>query len=130
MKLENLQRAHKATGEINSTISVIVKSISDASEHMITNTEDIKILASESESSKDKMDNVINKMNESVKLTEKTVDDFIETDMKVKEMTVRIQEINSLVQQTGSSVEEISSASDHLHTITEKLNSKIDKFKV
>ena len=116
--------------EIQATINVIVQSITDASGQMNINSKKIQVLADVSSNVEVMINETLNIMHEAAASSEKTVNDFEDTSKLVDEISMDINDVNTIVASNARSVEEIASASDHLNSMTEKLNTKMEEFKV
>jgi len=124
------ERTQKSLIEIQSTINIIVQSISDASTQMNLNSKNIQDLAGLSSGVEEKISNTLQIMHEASNATKKTVDDFGETGSLVAIISNEIKEANEIVASNARSVEEIASAAEHLNNMTDQLNNKMEQFKV
>jgi len=122
------ERTQKTLTEINSTISVVVQSIGDASTKMGHNAEEIQGLVTLAQNVEDKINNTVTIVDRAVHASDKTVQDFKKTGHNVVVIVEKVEEINSLSATNSRSVEEISAAADHLNSMTEKLNTKLESF--
>jgi len=123
------ERTQKSLVEINSTISVIVQSINDASGQMNNNSTEVQELSNVASDVQTKLEEVVSKVMLAVNTSDKTVADFIKTGKSIEEIVVQVQEINSISSKNARSVEEISSAAEHLGELTESLNTKLEEFR-
>lgn len=123
------ERTQKSLVEINSTISVIVQSISDASEQMNGNSQEVQELSGVANEVESRLDDVVSKVSMAVKGTDKTVNDFIQTGKSIEEVVQEVEMINKISSENARSVEEIAGAADHLGNLTASLNDKLDQFK-
>ena len=116
--------------EIQTTINIIVQSISDASGQMNKNSKNIQELANVSSGVEVKISETLEIMLEASKSTEKTVSDFEDTSKLVNMISQDMQHVNEIVASNGRSVNEIASSSEHLNKMTEELNFRMQEFKV
>jgi methyl-accepting chemotaxis protein len=123
------ERTQKSLVEINSTISVIVQSINDASGQMNNNSTEVQELSTVASEVQTKLEEVVSKVMLAVNTSDTTVADFIKTGKSIEEIVVQVQEINSISSKNARSVEEISSAAEHLGELTESLNMKLEEFR-
>ncbi len=123
------ERTQKSLTEINSTINVIVQSISDSSEQMNNNSQDIQKLTDISQDVQNKIDTTATIMDEATKMNDETVKDYIITGKKVEDIVHKIEEILTISTENARSIEEIAGASEHLNEQTTKLNTNLEKFK-
>ncbi len=123
------ERTQKSLTEINSTISVIVQSISEASGQMNENSRQIQKLADIANSVEEKIDATVGIVDNAVRATDKTVGDFEKTGSDIEAVVASVKEINTISSNNARSVEEIASAADHLNSMTDELNTKLEVFK-
>ncbi|PAF54567.1 hypothetical protein BKH42_01275 [Helicobacter sp. 13S00482-2] len=123
------ERTQKSLTEINSTISVIVQEISDASEQMNKNSQKIEELTHISSEVQDKITSMNKIMNDAITTADKTVDNYIETGKSIEGIIQGVSGINDISTENARSVEEIASVAEHLNKMTEILNNKLAEFK-
>ena len=123
------ERTQKTLAEINATINVVVQSISDASTQMSTNSDDIQELANVAQNIENKINTTVDIVNNAVKTSDKTVQDFENTGKNAEAIVNQVEVINKLSSINARSVEEIAAAADHLNTLTNQLNSRLDTFR-
>jgi methyl-accepting chemotaxis protein len=123
------ERTQKSLTEINSTISVIVQSITEASSSMNSNSQEIQKLADIANSVEKKIDDTVAIVDKAVRATDKTVNDFEKTGKEVEDIVSQVQQINTISSNNARSVEEIAAAADHLNAMTDELNNKLEVFK-
>lgn len=123
------ERTQKSLTEINSTISVIVQEISDASEQMNKNSQKIEELTHISSEVQDKITSMNRIMNQAITTADKTVDNYIDTGKSIEGIIQGVTGINDISTENARSVEEIASVAEHLNKMTEILNNKLAEFK-
>ena len=123
------ERTQKSLTEINSTISVIVQSITEASGSMNSNSQEIQKLADIANSVEEKIDNTVAIVDKAVQATDKTVGDFEQTGSDIEQIVAQVKQINTISSNNARSVEEIAAAADHLNSMTDALNNKLEEFK-
>jgi len=123
------ERTQKSLVEINTTISVVVQSIIDASSKMSANSQEIQDLSHIAQEVETKINDAVNLVRAAVTASDKTVQDFENTGKNIQMIVVNVEEINDISSTNARSVEEIASASEHLNSLTEDLNSKLERFK-
>jgi methyl-accepting chemotaxis protein len=123
------ERTQKSLTEINSTISVIVQSITEASSSMNSNSQEIQKLADIANSVEKKIDDTVAIVDKAVRATDKTVNDFEKTGKEVEDIVSQVKQINTISSNNARSVEEIAAAADHLNAMTDELNNKLEVFK-
>ena len=123
------ERTQKSLTEINATINIIVQAIADSSEQMSTNSkkvEELTVVAGEVES---KISQMSQAMSDAVRMSDNTVDNYIETGDSIQEIIQGVSQINHLSSENARSVEEIAAAAEHLNKMTETLNNKLSEFR-
>jgi methyl-accepting chemotaxis protein len=123
------ERTQKSLLEINATINVIVQAISDASEQMGKNSEDIQHLTEVAKNVETEIINTTTVMNHAMGINETMINNYISTGKNVDNIVNKIIHINEYSSKNARSVEEIASASEHLNNMTENLNSTLNQFK-
>ncbi|WP_294962259.1 methyl-accepting chemotaxis protein [Sulfurimonas sp.] len=123
------ERTQKSLLEINATINVIVQAISDASEQMGKNSEDIQQLSEVAKSVETEITTTTTVMNHAMDINEIMINNYISTGKNVDNIVNKIIDINEYSSENARSVEEIASASEHLNNMTENLNSTLNQFK-
>ena len=123
------ERTQKSLVEIHATINVIVQAITDSSQQMNDNSEEVQNLESIAKDVEIKINTTVELMDFATKLNDKTVSDYIQTGNKIDKIVDKIEEINTLSTDNTRSIEEIAGASEHLSGITEKLNAILSKFR-
>jgi len=123
------ERTQKSLMEINATINVIVQAITDSSEQMNLNSNEVQNLSVITHEVENKINATVSLMETATKLNDKTVEDYVATGSKIDTIVTKIEEINTLSTHNTRSIEEIAGASEHLNTLTEKLSSILNKFK-
>jgi len=84
------ERTQKSLTEINATINVIVQSIMDASGQMSSNSEEIQVLSLIAIDVEEKINVSVSIVNEAVKVSDKTVQDFETTGSNVETIVLTI----------------------------------------
>jgi methyl-accepting chemotaxis protein len=123
------EKTQKSLIEINATINVIVQAIVDSSEQMTGNSNKIEELSSTAVSVEEKINELSLVMGEATLMSDKTVNNYIDTGDDIGTMIGSIAEINNIAMQNARSVEEIASAAEHMNKMTETLNNKLSEFK-
>ncbi|QIR76244.1 methyl-accepting chemotaxis protein [Sulfurospirillum diekertiae] len=123
------ERTQKSLIEINATINVIVQSIVNSSEQMSHNSEKIEELANTAQQVENSLQESFVIINEVTKITENTVNSYLQTGEEIEIMIHKIGEINKISMENSRSVEEIAGAAEHLSKMTENLNHKLGEFR-
>jgi len=123
------ERTQKSLTEINTTINVIVQSISDVSFQMNSNSEEIQALAITATEVEQKINETVTIVNSAVNASDRTATDFENTGTNIDTMVTQISQINEISSQNARSVEEIAAAANHLNSMTDDLHSKLETFR-
>ena len=123
------ERTQKSLVEINSTISVIVQSINDASGAISHNASEIEKLSSNANTVQNEISGSVQIMEVAVKKVDEMVEGYVENGVMIQKMIDKVEVVNDLSISNARSVEEIASASDHLSSMTAKLNGLLASYK-
>ncbi|WP_333803103.1 methyl-accepting chemotaxis protein [Sulfurospirillum sp.] len=123
------ERTQKSLIEINATINVIVQSIVNSSEQMSHNSQKVEELAHTAQTVENSLQESFKIITEATKVSESTVDSYLQTGDEIEIIITKISEINKISTENSRSVEEIASAAEHLSRMTENLNHKLGEFR-
>ena len=123
------ERTQKSLTEINSTISVIVQSINDASDSISHNATEIERLSGSANTVQGEISGSVAIMDVAVKKVDEMVEGYVDNGKMIQKMIDKVEIVNDLSVSNARSVEEIASASDHLSSMTAKLNSLLGSYK-
>ena len=123
------ERTQKTLTEINATINVVVQSIGDASTQMTTNSTEIQELVNIAQAVENRINTTVDIVNEAVRASESTVNDFENTGENIEIIVGNVEEINEISSTNARSVEEIAVAAEHLNTMTNDLSLKLETFR-
>ena len=123
------ERTQKSLSEINATISVIVQSITDASDSISLNATEIEKLSQSAINVQDEISSSVGVMDVAVKKVDDMVVGYVENGKAIQAMVDKVELVNELSVSNARSVEEIASASDHLSAMTAKLNDLLASYR-
>ncbi|WP_438874150.1 methyl-accepting chemotaxis protein [Sulfurospirillum oryzae] len=123
------ERTQKSLQEINATINVIVQAIMDSSDQMTANSQKVEALSTTATHVEAKINELLNVMHIATGISDKTVENYLQTGDDITEMIDDVAQINDISSQNTRSVEEIASAAAHLNKMTEMLNLKLSEFR-
>ena len=123
------ERTQKSLSEINATISVIVQSITDASEAISVNATAIEKLSGNAITAQEEISSSVTIMDKAVHKVDDMVLGYINNSKDIQAMIDKVEVVNELSVSNARSVEEIASASDHLSSMTAKLNDLLGSYK-
>ncbi len=124
------ERTQKSLAEINATINVIVQSIVDSSNQMNENSSEIEELASISIQVGDKINETVEIMSDSTRMSENILDGYRENAQKTDNIIDKINYISGISNENIQSIDDVAKASIHLHEMTDELSSRLQEFKV
>jgi len=123
------ERTQKSLSEINASISVIVQSITDASDAISHNATEIEKLSENANDAQSEISSSVDVMAQAVSKVDEMVDGYVSNGKSIQKMIDKVEIVNDLSVSNARSVEEIASASDHLSAMTAKLNDLLASYK-
>ena len=123
------ERTQKSLSEINATISVIVQSITDASDSISHNAGEIEKLSGSATEAQGEISSSVDVMAQAISKVDEMVDGYVSNGNAIQAMIDKVEVVNDLSVSNARSVEEIASASDHLSSMTAKLNDLLASYK-
>ena len=116
------ERTQKSLSEINSTISVIVQSINDASENMSRNARRIENLSQSASQAETDINSSVDAIEVSISQVDETVNGYISNSKSVESMISKVSKIEHISSENKETIDEISSASSKLTDMSSGLN--------
>jgi methyl-accepting chemotaxis protein len=123
------ERTQKSLTEINSTISIVIQSISDSSDMMSTNSENIERLAERSEEIDVKIDSASNALRSNVDASQQSVQEAENMALKINQIISKVSEMSSLSQSNQEEIKQISHIAAELYNAATNLNAQLNQFK-
>lgn len=123
------ERTQKSLSDIDSTISVIVQAITDASHSISTNASEIEKLSLSANKAQNDISESVDSMRTAVLKVDEIVNGYVQNGESIKSMVHKVESIKSLSSSNARSVEEIASASEHLSNMTVNLNNILETYK-
>ncbi|MBA3025546.1 MAG: methyl-accepting chemotaxis protein [Sulfurimonas sp.] len=123
------ERTQKSLTEINTTINIIVQSVSDASEQMKNNANNIESLSDISKHVEKNINTTVETMDKTNELTQKSAKSSQEIATHTSDMLVKIQSISTISHENDLSMKELSDIADKLYSSSEELNAKLEYFR-
>ena len=123
------ERTQKSLTEINSIISVVIQSISDSSDLMSTNSDNIERLAERSEEIDAKIDTAAQALRSNVDASLHSVEAAEAMAQKIKEIISKVSEMSGLSQSNQEEIKQISSIAGELYDAATNLNAQLGQFK-
>jgi len=115
--------------EVETTIKVVVDTISNTSDEMNLNAKEILSLSEISENVKEELTKTSENLINTILEISISIKDYDNCKKEINTVSKEITEINTLSSENARSVEEIASAAEHLNNVTEELNNKLNFFK-
>ena len=124
------ERTQRSLIEINSTINVIVQSITDASEQMGINSKEMEELTGIAGVVEEKIQTTTRIVSAATRSSESVAKAFEETGKSIDSLSKDMESVNSASAENAANIEEIAAVAEHLYNITNELNKKVQEFKV
>lgn len=123
------ERTQKSLTEINSIISVVIQSISDSSDMMSANSENIERLAERSEEIDMKINEASNVLEANVISSQKSVQESEVMAQKISEIISKVSEMSNLSKNNQVDITKISQIAAELYNAATSLNTQLGQFK-
>ena len=123
------ERTQKSLGESNATVSIIVQSVTDATEMMSNSAQEIKRLGDHAQEVEGVMSQSVKEIAQASQLAVQTAVDAGIGAEKTNEMMRELGSITTLAATNARSVEEIAAAVEHLAKLSAGLNQTLSEFK-
>jgi methyl-accepting chemotaxis protein len=123
------ERTQKSLTEIDATINVIVQSVTDASEQMKANADNIEALSDISHNVENNINNTVETMQKTNSLSQKSVKNSQEISLHSSDMLAQIETLNSISQDNNRSMQELSDITNELNRSASELNTQLNHFK-
>ena len=123
------ERTQKSLSEINSTISVIVQSINDASENMSRNATKIESLSQSATQAETDINSSVSSIEVSIVQVGETVNGYISNSKSIESMIEQVSQIETISSENKDTIDEISAASSKLEDMSSGLNSLLKGYK-
>jgi methyl-accepting chemotaxis protein len=123
------ERTQKSLTEINSTISIVIQSISDSSDMMSANSKNIERLAERSTEIDSKIDSASSALRSNVDASRRSVETSQVMATKIHTIITHVSQMSSLSQSNQDEIKQISKIASELYTAATQLNTKLGQFK-
>ncbi len=124
------ERTQRSLTEINTTISVVVQSVNDASLEIDVASKDISKISDTASQLQEVVSENAKIVQSSIGANKQSVEEYKDIAEDVKKIITQIEEINKIATSNARSVEEVASASEHLSKMTSQLDDELGQFKV
>ncbi|MDQ1298407.1 MAG: methyl-accepting chemotaxis protein [Campylobacterota bacterium] len=123
------ERTQKSLTEINSIISVVIQSISDSSDMMNANSENIEKLGEYSQTIDAKINSTSNAMSTNVETSRKSVRTSEDMAVKLNEIVTKVSEMSALSERNQNEIKQITDIANELYLAATTLNTQLGHFK-
>jgi methyl-accepting chemotaxis protein len=123
------ERTQKSLTEINSIISVVIQSISDSSDMMSANSENIERLGERSQEIDTKIDSTTNALNMNVATSQKSVETSEAMAIKINEIIAKVSEMSTLSEHNQNEIKQVAGIANELYQAATNLNAQLGHFK-
>ncbi|MCX6072809.1 MAG: methyl-accepting chemotaxis protein [Campylobacterales bacterium] len=123
------ERTQKSLTEINSTISIVIQSISDSSDMMSANSKNIERLAERSIEIDSKIDSASSALRSNVDASRRSVETSQVMATKIHTIITHVSQMSNLSQSNQEEIQQISKIANELYTSATQLNTKLGQFK-
>ena len=123
------EKTQKSLDEIDSVITIIVNSVSEASEDMNQNTKEILALVDEATNTKKDIDSSMQKMITSTQKVDKVVDNFKLLSKSINNITNSLDNAMIISLSNTKSVDEVSNSIENLNKMVSKLDTLLQSYK-
>lgn len=123
------ERTQKSLAEINSTISIIVQSINDASQDMSKNAKRIESLSKSANQTESDINSSVEAIENSISQVDETVDGYIDNSKSIASMINQVSNIENISNENIETIENISKASSVLTEASSDLNDLLKAYK-
>jgi methyl-accepting chemotaxis protein len=123
------ERTQKSLTEINSIISVVIQSISDSSDMMNANSQNIERLGERSQEIDAKIDSTTAALCNNVETSRKSVETSEGMAVKINEIIAKVSEMSNLSESNQSEINQIAQIASELYTAATNLNTQLGHFK-
>ena len=123
------ERTQKSLTQINATITIIIQSVSDASEQMKKNANSIEALSDISQNVEENINTTVQTMDKTNTLTQESAKSSEEIHIHTNDMLKKIENISSISHENDASMRELSSIVDRLYSSSDALNTKLEYFR-
>ena len=123
------ERTQKSLSESNSTVSIIVQSVNDATEMMSRSASEIKRLGEHAQEVESVMNESVHEIAQAAQLAVQSASAAGDGVEKTNNIISKMRNITTLAATNARSVEEIAAAVEHLAKLSEGLNHNLSEFK-
>jgi methyl-accepting chemotaxis protein len=124
------EKTQKSLNEIETTIGVIIQSISDVSDDMRKNSEKLPQLAENMQNSKESIENISSLMNNLSKDAQNVSDTNEDISEQISKLETNMDKINEISQTNGKMTAKVNSSAKELKDSVSMLENNIETFKI
>ena len=123
------ERTQKSLTDIHATVNVVVQAISDTSDSMNTNAENITLLTSASTEVRSTLNETIEIIDETAKISENSSENFNSNIAKLDTLVTTIHDVETLTKDSFSHIQEIVQTIESLVDSSGQLNTELNTFR-
>ena len=123
------ERTQKSLTEINATINIVIQGISDSSDMMTSNSQDIARLSERSEEIEHRIDTASSKLQQNVTASQKSLDDTQAMGDQIQQIIAKVSEMASLSENNQEEIVKIMEIAKGLYRDATTLDAQLNQFK-
>ncbi len=123
------ERTQKSLTEINATINIVIQGISDSSDMMTSNSQDIARLSERSQEIEQRIDSASSKLQANVKVSQESLEDTESMAKQIKQIIDKVSEMATLSESNQEEIRKISEIAGQLYSDATKLDTQLNQFK-
>ena len=123
------ERTQKSLAEINGSISLIVQSINDASEHMSRNATTIETLSANANDTETEINTSVEAIQHSITQVDETVEGYINNSKTIASMIKKVSNIEHITSENKETIDKVTDASITLTDSSSSLNDLLKTYK-
>ncbi|MEA3373094.1 MAG: methyl-accepting chemotaxis protein [Campylobacterota bacterium] len=123
------ERTQKSLTEINATINIVIQGISDSSDMMSSNGEDIAKLAERSEEIEERIDRASVSLQNNVEASQRSLSDTQAQATKIRQVIEKIVTMADLSESNQKEISKITEIADRLSSDATNLDARLNQFK-
>jgi len=123
------EKTQHSLNDINTTINIMVQSITDTSKAITDNSKEVSNLSENAKQVQIDIGNSVKKMTNSIESVNKMIQEYVNNTKEVEKMVKNIENINNISSSNAKAGEQIVKATEHLSEATIKLDDLLQQYK-
>ncbi len=124
------EKTQRSLAEINTTINIVVQSVSDISTDLNQAARGVEETSNVSEKLREEVDKNVQIINQSINANIQNTKEYQKVSDSVNNIIVQIKKINDIASVNSKSAQDVGSSSDNLSKLANQLDTELGKFKV